>query len=604
MLVYTLYFWVFIFVLLYLVFKKEKVSSVGKVREENKVSNRVIAIITARKKMILYGCFFLIAILIFLFELNIGLGNDEIMYYATTKSLLEQGKDLQGYTHAIYSETWGYSTMSIGYLMVTVPFVKIFGLNLVTFRLPMFLSWIGATVFGIEHLRKYYSEEISFYALLFCTFNPILYFQASMAVDSAFMTPILLFGIVFLDKGWHTNKSYMYYIAMLFFGFSYYTYALTLFFTSVLLIIYAIVLLRKKKCSIKTILISMLICLGVGYFAIAGWLYTLFGVKLFNIFEYPSAYITRTKDVGIAFGTKLLSFLMFFVISLNPYAMPDSFASFVNISNIIIPYVLIIQCYVMFLFMFIYVRKKNKLEAINKGLFITLFSTFFLMNLFILRGTHIRYGIFLIILACIFALFMTNLSDKRRKFFSMFYILGFVLNMFTQVYMVNAKIDNLGLVDMYLSKGIKNAIEYIEEKDVKDVSIIFTDELLNAFYIANECDYTYVLATNIYLYDERETITELHNNADLLNKFENYSFYLAPINKEDVRQAWVNNETEETKIGYNLVMNSLLSPDINYDIIYENNVYTLIYTDKPLKLNIESLRERKDESIWSKIQGI
>ena len=106
--------------------------------------------------LIIYG---LIAIRVIGFPLIPGgLNQDGVMGAVDAKALAEYGTDRFGTFMPAHFEAWGYGQMSVLLSYLTVPFIKIFGLNKLAMRLPMLLASLAGAA-GIYGVVKSYSEK-------------------------------------------------------------------------------------------------------------------------------------------------------------------------------------------------------------------------------------------------------------------------------------------------------------------------------------------------------------------------------------------------------------------------------------------------------------
>ena len=193
----------------------------------------------------------------------------------------------------VYLLSWGSGQNALlTYIMI--PFVKLFGLNIWTTRLPMaIISSVSVIVF-YKLLELVYDNEsdkfIVFFGILFFTLNPWHIMKSRWGLESNLLPDIVLFGVYYLVKYFKSNKNLNIYISFTFFAISTYAYstsflALTLF--TILLFIYGYV---TKTIKFKQMLISSVIVL------IITWPLMLFVlINTFNLKEIDLIFLSIPK---------------------------------------------------------------------------------------------------------------------------------------------------------------------------------------------------------------------------------------------------------------------------------------------------------------------
>jgi 4-amino-4-deoxy-L-arabinose transferase-like glycosyltransferase len=155
--------------------------------------------------------------------LPVSLNWDEISHGYTAYSLLKTGKDQWGVSWPIFNfRAYGdYPTTFDTYL--TIPFIKFFGLNALSIRLPsaifgiifvVLIFFFAQTIFKNNHLA------------LFCMFlaavSPWSLFPSRAVFQSNFSQVLFLAGFYFFLRGLKHPKSFIF--SSLFFGISLYSY--------------------------------------------------------------------------------------------------------------------------------------------------------------------------------------------------------------------------------------------------------------------------------------------------------------------------------------------------------------------------------------------
>ena len=78
----------------------------------------------------------------------VGINQDGAMGAVDAKALLDYGTDRFGMYMPIHLTAWGSSQMCVLLSYMTIPFIHIFGFNVITIRLPMLIvSFAGMIVY-------------------------------------------------------------------------------------------------------------------------------------------------------------------------------------------------------------------------------------------------------------------------------------------------------------------------------------------------------------------------------------------------------------------------------------------------------------------------
>lgn len=196
-----------------------------------------------------------------------GFNQDGAMGAVDALALSNHGTDRFGMWLPVHFTAWGYGQMSVLLSYLTVPFIKIFGLNSFSARVPMLIISLLAIYVLYKFTKDVYGNIQATIILFLCAINPWHIMQSRWALDCNLLPHFTLFSLFFLYKG---LKSEMYlYVSMFFFAISMYSYGTAFFFIPPLLIVLCIYLLLKTqitfckvlKCALVYILFSMPIIL-------------------------------------------------------------------------------------------------------------------------------------------------------------------------------------------------------------------------------------------------------------------------------------------------------------------------------------------------------
>ena len=207
--------------------------------------------------------------ILFLNRFPAGLNCDEASVSYNAFSILNTLSDRYGNFLPVYMPAFG-GGQSVLLTYLTIPFVKVFGLNVFATRLPMaIISSISLIIF--YKILKYteYDDKIKIFALLFFALNPWHIMKSRWGLDCNIFPDIMLFAIFFLIKYFYSsdkkvdNKldSKYLYLAFGFIAISAYSYATSYVALTIFCIILYVYGIKTKTINIKQIFISVLIVL-------------------------------------------------------------------------------------------------------------------------------------------------------------------------------------------------------------------------------------------------------------------------------------------------------------------------------------------------------
>lgn len=224
--------------------------------------------------------------LLFIGRFPVGLNCDEASTSYDAYAILNTLCDRNGNILPVYPLAWG-SGQSALYMYLSIPFIKLLGLNIFATRLPMvIISSISLIVFYkmldlIDVDKK--NKSFNVFALLFFVLNPWHIMKSRWGLDCNILPDMILFSIYFILKFIYEKKEKYFYIGFVLLAVSAYSYivavpGITLF--CILLYIYGI---KNKIISYKNILITFAIVLLID------WPLILF--IIINIFKLGDIYL-------------------------------------------------------------------------------------------------------------------------------------------------------------------------------------------------------------------------------------------------------------------------------------------------------------------------
>ena len=179
-----------------------------------------------------------------------GINYDEAMLTVDAKALGDYGTDHYGMVMPVWMQAWKRGQQSAFMAYFTAPWIKLFGLNVWSVRLPMvFLSVTGA-VFAVLLGKK--AAVLSAFMIALAPWHII---QSRWTQDANSFSHLFIIGLYFLYKG--LKKSKYLYIGCAVFGISMYAYGLSAYIVPVFLLGIGIYALLTKTVKLKTVLICM-----------------------------------------------------------------------------------------------------------------------------------------------------------------------------------------------------------------------------------------------------------------------------------------------------------------------------------------------------------
>ena len=222
-------------------------------------------------------------------------------------SIGNYGIDRNGNFLPIFLKAWGSGQNAL-YTYILIPFVKLFGLNLISIRLPMAIAGCVSLIIMYKLLQKLKSPKLALIGLIFFTICPWHIMKSRWGLESNLFPELIFWAvylmIIFLEK---KNIKYLYGASVIL-GISAYEYVTAYFFLPIFCIILLLVFLKKKVVNIKQgiitfgiifiISIPMILCLIINYFDLP---------QLNAFITIPRFDITRDSNLVSFFSTKYIS---------------------------------------------------------------------------------------------------------------------------------------------------------------------------------------------------------------------------------------------------------------------------------------------------------
>lgn len=123
-----------------------------------------------------------------------GLNQDEASTAYDAWADMNYGMDRNGDHNPIYAVAWG-SGQNMLYNYVLRPFIAVFGLNIVTTRLPMVLFGILSMIIFYLFTKKLFGDKVAILAIFILATCPWHIIASRWAVESNFAIPVIMFAM-------------------------------------------------------------------------------------------------------------------------------------------------------------------------------------------------------------------------------------------------------------------------------------------------------------------------------------------------------------------------------------------------------------------------
>lgn len=192
-----------------------------------------------------------------------GFNQDGAMGAVDALALATYGTDRFGNWLPAHFEAWGYGQMSVLLSYLTVPFIKLWGLNSVTARLPMLVASVAGAgaLYGL--VRDIFDRRAAWITLICVAVAPWHFMQSRWALDCNMFPHMFIIGLFLLNKG--LKKSGYLYLSMVFFALCMYAYGVSFYMVPIFLLIACILLMLWRKVNWKQVLLAMLVYFGLAW---------------------------------------------------------------------------------------------------------------------------------------------------------------------------------------------------------------------------------------------------------------------------------------------------------------------------------------------------
>lgn len=217
-----------------------------------------------------------------------GVHADEAFAGYEAYSLVKYGTDSWGYTNPIYLTTWG-SGMSVLESYLMIPFVMLFGLNLITIRLPQMILGIVSVLVVYLLYRRIADKNKAIFAAMMITVCPWHIMMSRWGLDANLAPSFILLSMYFSLLGLSKEKYLI--ISAVFWGLTLYCYALVWLFVPFFLLFSLGYCMKYHKIRVSKYTISAAVILLL--FAVPLLLFVAVNIGLISEIRTPYISIPR-----------------------------------------------------------------------------------------------------------------------------------------------------------------------------------------------------------------------------------------------------------------------------------------------------------------------
>ena len=455
---------------------KERTNEENKQHDE-KNDNLIDNFINSHYKIILAVFFILVFITrIYKFgEIPSFIQVDEAGAAYDAYCLAEYGVDRYLNSYPLYLINFGGGQSAL-YAYATIPFIKLFGANIVAYRLPELLFFLMGILVCYILINKVKDKKTALLYTFLIIISPWNIEASRQGLDCNLLAPMFMLDLLLLINA---KKNYQYIIAGISIGITLYTYCLSWLLIPAFLVVYIIYMLIIKKINFKQII---LIGIPIAIFAIP-LIYLLLLNKgyasrtNFGIFTIPKLFSFRQGEISISN-----------IFKYGEYSLKTIFCDQYGMYIVQIP--LFIIGFIVGIKEFI---KSIKTKEFNfTGLITIVFAVLLICNILVTVGTLNRANILYLPMLYIITIGIIELSKGSRCTFIS--IIALLIVLFTLFEVSYYNLDNENgrwSYYPYTDKEIYEITKKLENDDeTKDVKKYFT--------ISNKAEvYIYTMLVNL-----------------------------------------------------------------------------------------------------------
>lgn len=389
--------------------------------------------------------------------------------------LAEYGIDRYQNSYPLYLINFGGGQSAL-YAYATIPFIKLFGANIVAYRLPELLFFLMGILVCYILINKVKDKKTALLYAFLIIISPWNIEASRQGLDCNLLAPMFMLDLLLLINA---KKNYQYIIAGISIGITLYTYCLSWLLIPAFLAVYIIYMLIIKKINFKQIIL-----MGIPI--------AIFAIPLIYLLLLNKGYASRT-NFGIFTIPKLFSFRqgeisISNIFKYGKYSLKTIFCDQYGMYIVQIP--LFIIGFIVGIKEFI---KSIKTKEFNfTGLITIVFAVLLICNILVTVGTLNRANILYLPMLYIITIGIIELSKGSRCTFIS--IIALLIVLFTLFEVSYYNLDNENgrwSYYPYTDKEIYEITKKLEnDYETKDVKKYFT--------ISNKAEvYIYTMLVNL-----------------------------------------------------------------------------------------------------------
>ena len=448
-------------------------------------------------------------------------------------SILNYGIDRNGNFIPVFLVAWGSGqNVLLSYLII--PFIKIFGLNILSVRLPMAILGCISLIVMYLLLKKISNKKIALMGLIFFAICPWHIMKSRWGLESNLFPDIVLIFVYVLINGIDDKNKILYYFSFVIAGITAYAYGTSYFFLPMFLIPLLSILVKKQKITIKQAIVSLMIVAIVALPIILFVIINTFNLEQINLpfLTIPKLEVNRYKEITSIFSNNsIILSLSNFLESIKILILQNDELGWNSIPQFGLIYIFSsIFAIIGIVFSF---RKNEKVKVEYSYIFNIWFIVSIILTFICVPNIN-RLNIIMIpiIYYCIIGLYVV--IDERKTLtvpLSSIYLISFIL--FINVYM-NQNWDNYSVFEAELQDPIVYITNSIKEPYIYVLyyAKYNTNDFVNSVEYQNKyVEFRQVKNFGEYNFENIKYIEDNHNNVYLLKKSE---FELLGVNLENL----------------------------------------------------------------------
>lgn len=277
-----------------------------------------ISVKIEREKLIFWGILLLgiLARVAFLGTYPVGLQQDEASAGYEAWSLLTHGIDRHGLSYPVHFISWGSGQNAL-YSYLCIPFIRIWGLNAFSVRLPMALMGCISLPFFYYSVKQVRGKEAGLLGMFLLAVNPWHVMKSRWSIESNLFPDLVLLAVALLigalslekeEKKVMRKRAALLCGAAVVLALSLYSYGTSYFFVPLFLVSVLAVLLWKKEVRVRELILPAVLFVTVAVPIFLFVIINTFDLPQIQIgrMTIPRLYVSRHTEMSAVFSNEAL----------------------------------------------------------------------------------------------------------------------------------------------------------------------------------------------------------------------------------------------------------------------------------------------------------